>query len=250
MNRSSRIALSFVALAAQSACAPRPRMCTTSTECVAPSACVAGRCQPDKPNVKPAVESARRIVVHPVEIAYLRRGDGPSDGALPPLFVLGKDGAVALFRFAVAIPQGSNVVEAYLVLRRSDAVDDDPAPVYLHATRIVQTWDARSTSWALAPQIQETRAPTTIVEPGGPSLVRLDVRELVRNWTRHDPRDQGLAVVAENDTRTGTTFALRSVSGPDRGLEGTLGFSAPARSGDVRSSAAPDVEPFLELYVR
>ena len=202
-------------------------MCTATSECIAQSACVAGRCQPDKPNVKPAIDAARRLVVRPVDLAYLRRGDSASGGALPPLFALGKDSAVLMMRFSVALPATANVIEAYVVLRRSDAVDDDPAPISLHATRIVQGWEGRSTSWALQPQVVESRLPATVVEPGGPSLVRLDVRDLVRQWPKHDPLDQGIAIVAENETRSGTTFAFRSVGAP-----------------------APDVEPYLELYVR
>jgi hypothetical protein len=70
------------------------------------------------------------------------------------------------------------------------------------------------------------------------------VRDLVRQWTRRDPADQGIAVVAENESRTGTTFALTG-TGADRSASGAdLGFQG------VRSSSAPDVEPFLELYVR
>jgi hypothetical protein len=47
------------------------------------------------------------------------------------------------------------------------------------------------------------------------------VRELVRQWGRRDPHDQGIAIVAENETPTGMAFALTS-----------------------------DVEPYLELYLR
>lgn len=229
-------------------CAPRARMCTTNTECVADAACVAGRCQSNKPNVKPAVENARRLVMRPVDIAYVRRGAQAGDGALPPLAPLGKDGAAALLllRFEAALPTTGSLVEAYLILRRSRAVDDDPTPIYLHVNRIVEAWNGRSTSWAFTPQMQESRSPTTVVEPGGPSLVRLDVRELVRNWARHDPRDQGLAVVAETESRTGTTFALQSVHGVD---DDPVELSS-GRATDSRSMSAPDVEPYLELYVR
>ena len=217
-------------------CAPRPRMCTASSECVTQSSCVAGRCQPDKPNVKPAIDAARRLVVRPTDVAYLRRGDGTTGGALPPLFALGRDSAVLMMRFSVPLPATANIVEAYVVLRRTDAVDDDPAPISLHATRIIDGWEQRSISWALQPRVTEARAPATLVEPGGPSLVRLDVREIVRQWPKHDPRDQGVAIVADNETRTGTTFAFR-----------TVGVSA---STDSRSSSAGDVEPYLELYLR
>lgn len=228
-----RQTLFLAAVLSMTACVPRARMCTTQAECTKESACVAGRCQPDKPNVKPAIDSARRIVVRPVDLAYLRRGEGASDGALPPLFVLGHGGGTLLLRFAVNFAPAANIVEAYLVLRRSDLVDDDPAPIALHATRIVEPWSGRSTSWALQPQMQELRTPSTTVEPSGPPLVRLDVRDLVRQWGRHDPVDQGIGVVAENESRTGTTFALAS-----------------GGSGGSRTQTEQDSEPYLEVYVR
>jgi hypothetical protein len=83
------------------------------------------------------------------------------------------------------------------------------------------------------------------VEPASGSIVRLDVRDLVRQWARHDDRDQGIAISADKDTRNGTTFALSGV-GADRGSSGDVRDGMWARSGP----AAPDVEPYLELYVR
>jgi hypothetical protein len=225
-------------------------MCTASSECIKESACVAGRCQPDRPNVKPAIDAARRLVVHPVDVAYLRRGDSANGGALPPLFSLGKDSAVLMMRFSVALSPTANVVEAYVVLRRTDAVDDDPAPISLHATRIVQAWESRSISWALQPRIVETRTPATVVEPGGPTLVRLDVRDLVRQWPRHDEVDQGIAIVSDSDTRTGTTFAFRALGA---GQASSSDYGSGARGEGQRLSSpqpAPELGPYLELYVR
>ncbi|MBN9161225.1 MAG: hypothetical protein BGO98_48340 [Myxococcales bacterium 68-20] len=231
-------------------CAPRPRMCTAASDCTNNSACVAGRCQVEKATAKPAVDSARRLVVRPVDIAYVKRGDGPSDGALPTVFVLGKDGGKLFLRFSVAVPSMANIVEAYVVLRRASVVDDDPAPVSLHATRIVDSWEGGSVSWAIQPRSTETRSPSTTVEPGARSLVRLDVRELVRNWARRDLADQGIAIVAENETRSGSTFALTATGtfGADRASTDPVGASRVGPSS--ASGAAPDVEPYLELYVR
>lgn len=163
-------------------------------------------------------------------MAVVTSGDSPSKGALPPIFALGRDSAKLLLRFSVALPSNANVIEAYVVLRRASIVDDDPAPISLHATRIEEAWTGGSVSWAMQPRMSETRAPATLVEPNGSPLVRMDVREIVKHWAKHDPADQGVAIVAEADTRAGskpgTTFAI-SGGGADR-----------------------DVEPYLELYVR
>lgn len=227
---SSRAVKRLVAFASISlalvGCVPRARLCTATSECAAGNACVAGRCQLEKATVKPAVDSARRLVVRPVDMAVVARGDRAAEGALPPIFALGRDSAKLLLRFSVTLPSNANVIEAYVVLRRSSAVDDDPAPISLHATRIEETWNGGSVSWAMQPRISETRSPSTLVEPSGTPLVRMDVREIVKHWAKRDPTDQGIAIVAENDTRTGTTFAITG-EGADR-----------------------DVEPYLELYVR
>lgn len=236
-------------------CARRARMCTATTECAKDSACVAGRCQPDKPTLKPAVDSARRWVVTPADIAFVSRGERrPAPGALPPLFALGRDGGVLFLRFSVALPKAANVVEAYVCLRRAEIVDDDPAPISLHATRIVDSWEGRSTSWAFQPRFREVRTPATIVEPAGPSLVRVDVRDLVRHWSRHDPQDQGIAIVAENESRTGTTFAITALGadavGRSAGSDLAGLVAGGKHGGGTPVVSAPDVAPYLELYVR
>lgn len=231
-------------------------MCTATSECAKENACVAGRCQPDKPTVKPAVDNARRWVVPPSDLAFVKRGDSASDGSLPPLFALGRSSGVLFLRFSVALPANANVIEAYVCLRRATVVDDDPAPISLHANRIIDSWEGRSTSWAYQPRVREARTPATLVEPGGPGLVRIDVRDLVRQWAKRDPRDQGVAIVAENESRTGTTFALTSV-GADRGATlASLDVGGPSSEGRNRTASpastvsAPDVGPYLELYVR
>jgi len=229
-----------------SACVPRARMCTASSDCADKNACVAGRCQIEKPTMKPAVDSARRLVFRPVDIAYVSSRDEPARGSLPAVFALGRDRAKLFLRFAVTVPKAANVVEAYVVLRRSAIVDDDPTPVSLHATRIAEPWSGGSVSWAIQPRTTETRSPSTLVEPGGRALVRLDVRELVREWARRDPLDQGIAIVADDETRTGTTFALSAV-GAERALADPVALG---RGGSHAQGVAPDVEPYLELYVR
>lgn len=217
-------------------------MCTASIECSDKSVCVAGRCQLDKPNVKPAVDSSRRVVVKPVDISFVSRAS-TNTGALPTVFVLGKDGGKLLLRFSVSLPKSSNIIEAYVVLRRATVVDDDPNPISLHATRIVDSWSGGSVSWAIQPRSTETRSPSTLVKPHGSSIVRLDVRDLVRHWVKRDPNDHGIAILAEEETRSGSTFALSSVGIEDESSEG-------ARTRAPQPVGEPDVEPYLELYVR
>jgi hypothetical protein len=267
--------LSF-AIALVVACTPRSRMCSAPTECPATSACVAGRCMPLEAGLIPTIAetsdagyTVRRLVLAPVDVAWVRRGDRVGDAAaMPPVFTIGRaaDGDAALFlKFAVTVPKDARVVEAYLLLMRSDAVDTDPSPISLHAVRIVESWDSRSISWAAQPRTEEVRAPSTRVAPGGRAMVRLDVRALVERWPLHDRRDQGIGVVAETGSLSGMPFAFLPVgasidpstapsSPPPVGGFG-LGASAfgaerGAAPAPVDESTAEAAAPRLELYVK
>jgi hypothetical protein len=193
-----------------SSCVARPRMCVAESECGPSAACVGGRCLPE--GGIPAIQTARRVLFAPVDLAYLRRGGASSEaGAPPPLVVLGRNSdreSKLLLRFSVPLPPEATVIEAYLLLDRSDLVDSDPEPIALHAARIAEPWDSRSVTWATQPRIDDLNLPSTTVRPEGGPLVRVDVRDLVAKWRTHDARDQGIAVVAETSTPSGIAFAL------------------------------------------
>jgi len=190
-----------------SACAPRAQMCAAPQACVGAMACVAGRCQPaGVPEI--AAPSVRRLVLEPVAIAYLRRGE---DASAPALATLGRAGdrATLLLRFALVLPPAARVVEAYVVLARAEAVDADPTPLSLRLTRVTEPWDARALSFARSPRTEDVGSPSSVVRTYGATAVRLDARELVELWRKRsrDPSDHGVAVVAQNETATGVAFA-------------------------------------------
>ena len=190
------------------ACAPRARMCGGVTECGPGIPRVAGRCLPD--GGIPAIQNARRLVVMPEDVADPRRGDGATKGALPSFFTLGKSSeseAVLLLRFNVPLPKDVKVFEAYVLLTSHRfLVEVDPL-IGLHAARIIEPWDGKSTSWALQPKVEEARAPTTFAGPNR-AMVRVDVRDLVLRWLAHEKKDLGIAIVVENSSPTGLAFAL------------------------------------------
>lgn len=220
-------------------------MCARTTECAVGSACVAGRCQ--REGATPAISAARRIVLEPAAVAFLRRGERCCGGALPPFFTLGRRGgdSILLVRFEAPLPPDASIVEAYLLLDREGAVDSDPTPIALHAARVVDAWDPRDVSWALQPRIEEVQSPSTIVPIARP-IVRIDVRSLVQRWRVHDPRDQGIAVVAEMSSTTGVSFVLTPASdSPDSDSASKLGAGPELSS--VSGGKAP---PRLELYLK
>jgi hypothetical protein len=192
--------------------------------------------------------AARRVVVFADEIAWLRRRNPRTEpvfaaDTLPEAAPLGRadDGeSVLLLRFSVPLPPEVTVVEAYVLLSR--AAGGVAGPVSLHAARVVEPWRAEGLSWGRMPRVEEARGPRTWVSPTSTHLVRIDVSNLVRRWRSHDPRDQGIAIRADNGTTTGVGFWL----------------SAPASEADpdeddrARRPSPLDAgqSPRLELYVR
>lgn len=239
-------------------------MCIADSECQALSSCVAGRCVSH--GAVPAIATARRILYVPVDVAYLRRDD-VSDESVTIAALGSREGGLLLLRFAIDLPPETAVLEAYLLLRRATEVDDDPAPLALHAARIVEPWDSGSVSWARQPRLADWGAPITRVRPGSGPLIRVDVRGIVQRWRRRAGDEYGLAVVAEGKSVTGVSVALApsfdsvrpgsrldpaltdlgEVSSP---IEGSSPSSGPPRSEPPLARAVAFAGPELELYVK
>jgi hypothetical protein len=153
--------------------------------------------------------------------------------------------AVLLLRFSAELAPDTSIIEAYVMLDRARTVDADPVWIGIHAERIEDAWDPRAVAWANQPRLGDTRSSSTWVAPAGGSLVRVDVRALVRRWRTHDPRDQGIGIVAENTSPTGIAFALASEELPP--TDGEVRTKGPAAVGEA---TAPAGLPRLELYVK
>jgi hypothetical protein len=171
-------------------------------------------------------------------MALVRRGAPSARAELPDVVTLGAAGAPAevLLRFVVPLEKGASIVRASVLLARSNTLSIDPLPVAIHAERVIGPWSSATVSWATAPPIRDLRLPRTLIAPAGPTLVRVDVTDLVRRWLTHDPSDQGLAIVAENETHTGVAFVSAGAApGPEEATSAQ------------QTSAAP---PRLEIYFR
>jgi len=223
------------------ACVPPPRMCVSEAECGTQAACVAGRCVAR--GATPAIDSARRLLFASVDLGWTHRGGGNASGGSPAVATLGSgDGGVLFLRFAVPLPRETTVLEAYLLLDRIPDATVDPAPIALHAARVVGAWDSRSLTWGSQPPIQEVGAPVTRVAGGSGATVRLEVRELLQRWRKGERDDFGLAVVADGNSTTGVTFAL-----------GPYDVPADRRDPVLATSTGPPTQlegPRLEAYVR
>jgi hypothetical protein len=247
---------------ALASCAPRPVTCLRA--CDAPFACAANECV--RPNAIPAIEArdrlgdpqVRRLVFAATDAARL--GPGDAQGSIPRIAILARDRdarAVLLLKFALDLPPGTTIVEAHVVLDRAPAVSSDPTPVTLHAVRIADLWDARSITWGRAPRLDDVHLPSTTIDDARHE-VRLDVRPLVRAWRLHAPEDQGIAVVADRTSATGTAFALADGDGSSDHASLPLLVHAPgpppvfagAEGAEGAVEPPPIQGPRLELYVK
>jgi hypothetical protein len=204
---------SFTALLAS--CAARQQLCAGIGECREGQDCVAGMCE----GAPSPLAGSRRLVLQPTAIAVLEQAaPSSSGGALPALITLGRagDDAELLLRFDLRLDRSATVLRASVMLDRSDAVLTDPAPVPLHANRVIGRWDERTVAWVTAPAVQDVRSPRTLVPSSGPTRIRVDVTDLARRWLAHDKADRGVAIVAESASATGVSFVLGSTSGEDR----------------------------------
>jgi len=270
MTRRSRLGRAACALAIAAvsavplgACAPRHVTCETT--CGDPAfACVAGECLREGRLLEVGALDkfgqlqSRRLLYSPVAAAVVRPGDGHA--SLPDVATLARArdaGSLLLLRFAVDLPPGTTVVEAHLLLDRAPAVDVDPAPIVVHAARIAEPWEPRSTSWARVPRIEEVDPPrTTVSSPR--RVVRLDVRSLVRRWRLHASSDQGIALVTDRASPSGMAFALADGSGstddapavPPLRPSGSPLYVASSEHPEGTAEAAPPRAPRLELYVK
>jgi hypothetical protein len=175
-------------------------------------------------SAEPRVE---RIVVGADEIATIDSGDSDHRGAMPAVFILGRssENTRLFLRFTLHLPTTGVMRSANLLLTRTGDIDMAPAPVELHAARIVDPWNARSITWPFQPRIEDVRAPHTTVFSAGAKIVRLDVRSIVQDWPLGDPNDQGIAVVSDRVSSTGTSFAYMSRDARPPELEIIWAFS-------------------------
>lgn len=197
------------------ACGSRPRMCTGG-ECGAEADCIAGRCQAKKGVA--AIQGAERLIVPPVAMALSGVAAGQAIG---PELVLGRErGGVNKLhlRFEVVLPPGKTLVEAYLLLERTDAVPADPQPIRLHLERILEPWSPATIADGREPPLEDVRAAETLADPRKGRVVRVDARALVRPTGREEA-DFGLAVLVDGKTRTGVAFSTGLGEGPPPRLE-------------------------------
>ena len=214
-----------VAAALTPSCAPRERMCAVDDPCAAGLTCVTGRCVPPKGAVRlfevddAGAPVVKRRVYAASDVAWV--GGAASDlppGAVPETVGFGARAGTLLLRFDGVVPP-SDLVEAYVVLRRAQGTDAPAAPVLLEARRIEEPWDSRTLVASRAPRLGDVLTPTTRALPVSGDVVRIDVREIVAALAKKRVNDHGIGIVAEVREGTPLYVALVPARGALKGPE-------------------------------
>ena len=139
-------------------------------------------------------------------------------GAVPATVGFGARAGTLLLRFDGVVPP-SDLVEAYVVLRRAQGTDAPAAPVLLEARRIEEPWDSRTLVASRAPRLGDVLTPTTRALPVSGDVVRIDVREIVAALAKKRVNDHGIGIVAEVREGTPLYVALVPARGALKGPE-------------------------------
>ena len=115
-------------------------------------------------------------------------------------------------------------MEAYVLLHRAPESDPDPSRFTLSASRITSDWTSASLTYATLPTFVPARSADTLVDRA--DVIRVDVRDIVRQWRRRDPSDRGVVIESRAGSGAGLDVAV-----------------APRGNGAARG-------PLLEIYVK
>lgn len=182
--------------------------------------CVAGRCRPQ--DALPSPPDSVRVVLVPTDVAVVAsRGSGGGGASLPETIALGREASgtvVMLFRFAATWRDDAEVVSAFVVL---DALEGSPpaaSETSFEMARIVEPWQAQLVSWGRQPRLGVPRTAGSLrARPSIP--VRVDVTPLVREWSRRDPDDHGIALLARGQDASGAVVSMGVAQGVGPRLE-------------------------------
>lgn len=198
-------------LAGCSAALPRAAACDAGAACAAASVCLVGRCMPEQ--ALPALSRGVRVVLAPRDMTVLSSGGGQSGDTIA---VGGRAGEVlVLLRFSASYRHDAEVLRAFVVLDGAEDAPPAATSTKLEVARIVEPWASSTASWGRRPRLT-VPAFGAVVAPGKRRRARVDVTELVRRWSKREPDDHGIAILATSAGGATAHFSagLAHASGP------------------------------------
>jgi hypothetical protein len=214
------LAPAFAALALSACAAPLgdARPCPQEA-CGEGRTCVAGRCRAQETPASPG--DAQRVVLPPADVAVVSLSGGGGGPDLPDAVAVGRaaSGTVTMFfRFEATWRDDAEVASAFLVLEPMEGSPPALLPISFEMARIVEPWRAAVVSPGRQPRLAVPLVAGTM--RARPSLpLRVDVTPLVRTWSRRDPDDHGIALLAKGDDAYGAVVSMGVAQGKGPRLE-------------------------------
>lgn len=181
-----------------------------------------GACAPEAVGISPidlsarAPASAERVVLRPTALAAVAsRAELPA-GATEIVLGRERDGTTALLlRFEAPFREAEEVRGAFLLLPPAADARRAAAPLHLDVSRILEPWTAETIAWATLPRLDAVAQ--RVLTPRALVPLRIDVTDLVRQWSRQRSDEHGIALVASAQDPYG--FPLPSGTGTAPGPE-------------------------------
>ncbi len=150
----------------------------------------------------------RRVVV-PSDLAWLSgRETKAAEGSLPRVASFDGTSRGTLFLHFAELEIPSDLVEAYVVLRRAPDTDPPEGPVVLRALRIEDSWTSLTLSSVRPPRLVDLHGPETRVVGSSSDVVRIDVKALLGSLAKKTSHERGIAVVLGNEPASPLFLAL------------------------------------------
>ncbi len=219
MLRALRSSASLALLGAALACARGPEPCASAGTCPEGQECLANRCVVAGGDPVPA--DSQRLVVEPERMAVVSAKSEPRAGEIPPAVAFGSraDGAIALYlAFPPVWRRAKHVEAAFLVLEPMPGTVPASDDVEVEAWRVQKSWEPDKLRYLAKPPLAPPMS-AGIARSAPPSVLRIDVTDLVRYLKKHAANDHGLALVSGSDRGAGASFATGMAGGRAPRLE-------------------------------
>jgi len=140
---------------------------------------------------------------------------------LPPSIAFGSavDGDTALYlRFEPVWRDAKSIEAAFLVLEPMPGTLPASTDVEVHAWRVRSRWEAGELTFVKQPEVAPPNS-TGIARSSPPSVLRIDVTEIVSYLREHPHSDFGMALKSGDDAGGGASFATGTSGGRAPRLE-------------------------------
>ena len=187
----------------------------------------------------PVSPDSTRQSFAPVDVAWLDGAEARDRDHLGDTIVLGRRGGSEklIMRFSVTLPPDEKLQKAILRLDPLPRCEHTPGRIALELADVLEPWTSAQLARGRQPKLDiPMRLADTSATPARPLM--LDVTEIVKRWSEHPDRYQGVALLAIGDSPSGACFTSGLSWG--RGPRLTLYFWPPDRDAGADAADGSD----------